>query len=218
MALVMTLSLGGCYGGVDSFDPLAGGGGGDAGDDEGESEGDDGVEGQCLEPQAGPTKLRRLTRSQYEHTVRDLLGLETTAAEGFAPDERVSAFKSNAVAPVGDLQVEQYMDAAELLAEEYTAELSAHLPCDPAVIGDDACAEQWLRELMPRAYRQPVSEADVQRLLDMYAAAAAEDGFAMGVQVALQTMLQSPLFLYHVERGEPSAQPGPRRLTGHELA
>ena len=35
-----------------------------------------------------------------------LLGIEATMVEGFAPDERVGAFKSNAVAPVVDLQVE----------------------------------------------------------------------------------------------------------------
>lgn len=221
MALVMTLSLGGCYGGVDSFDPLAGGGGGDAGDDEGESEGDDGVEGQCLEPQAGPTKLRRLTRSQYEHTVRDLLGLETTAAEGFAPDERVSAFKSNAVAPVGDLQVEQYMDAAEVVAGEATADLASLLPCDPAAIGEDACAEQWLRELAPRAYRRPLAQADIDRLMSVYGTAKADADFQAGIKVALQGILQSPWFLYHVELGDDATEAAagePMPLSGHELA
>src|SRR5262245_46191096 len=132
LALVMASSLaGGCYSGVDGFDPASSAGedAGDAGD--GGDAGDDGVVDLCEAVQTGPTKLRRLTRSQYEHTIRDLLGFETTAAEGFAPDERVAAFKSNAVAPVGDLQVEQYMDAAEQVATEATADLAGLLPCDP---------------------------------------------------------------------------------------
>jgi hypothetical protein len=226
MAVVLGLPLGGCYTGFQDFDgetsPDSQGdgvaeGGADGGDDAGD---DGGVQAQCIDAprQIGATSLRRLTQSQYHNTIRDLLGLDATMVEGFAPDERVGAFKSNAVAPVVDLQVEQYMDAAELLAEEYVADLPAHLPCDPAAIGDDACAEQWLRELLPRAYRRPVSDADVQRVMDVYATAAAADGFAMGIQVALQTALQSPLFLYHVERGEPVVGDGPRPLTGHELA
>ena len=232
MALVLGVPAGGCYTGFQDFDgdtPPAdsqgeggaeGADGADGADGDGDGGEDGGVEAQCVDAprQIGATSLKRLTQSQYRNTVRDLLGLDATMAEGFAPDERVGAFKSNATAPVVDLQVEQYMDAAELLAEEYVADLPAHLPCDPTAIGEAACAEEWLRELLPRAYRQPVSDADVQRVMDVYTGAAAADGFAMGIQVALQTTLQSPLFLYHIERGEPVAGDGPRPLTGHELA
>lgn len=222
LSLVMALAVGGCYSGLEGFDPNAGDGGlggDDAGDDGDDGEG--GVEGQCLDPQTGPTKLRRLTKSQYEKTVGDLLGLDTDAAEGFAPDERVGAFKSNAVAPVGDLQVEQYMEAAETVATAATSNLASLLPCDPTTTGEDACAEQWLRELAPRAYRRPVPEADIQRLLGVYATARADGTFEDGIKVALQGVLQSPWFLYHVELGDPATElvPGePVELTGHELA
>jgi hypothetical protein len=221
LALVMASSLaGGCYSGVDGFDPAASGGG-DAADDAADEGGDDGVDGQCLEVQVGPTKLRRLTRSQYERTIRDLLGFETSAAEGFAPDERVAAFKSNATAPVGDLQVEQYMDAAEVVASEATADLASFLPCDPAAVGEDECAEQWLRELAPLAYRRPLADADIDRLMSVYATAKADADFPTGIRVALQGILQSPWFLYHVELGDPAAAPvdgEPALLSGHELA
>ncbi len=220
LVLALAWCVGGCYGGLDSFDPAASGGA-DAGGDAGDA-GDDGVEAECLDGvQTGPTKLRRLTRSQYERTVRDLLGLETTAAEGFAPDERVAAFKSNAVAPVGDLQVEQYMDAAEQVATEATADLAGLLPCDPAAVGEDACAEQWIRELAPRAYRRPLVDADIARIMDVYATAKADGDFEAGIRVALQGILQSPWFLYHVELGDPAADVAdgePMPLSGHELA
>jgi hypothetical protein len=218
LALVLASLVGGCYAGVDGFDPAASGGeGGDAGEG-----GDDGVESQCGgELQTGPTKLRRLTQSQYERTVRDLLGIETEAAQGFAPDERVAAFKSNAVAPVGDLQVEQYMDAAEIVATEATADLASLLPCDPAAIGEDECAEQWVRELAPRAYRRSLVDADIARIMAVYATARADADFATGIRVTLQGMLQSPWFLYHVELGDPATdlvEGEPAPLSGHELA
>src|SRR5262245_32999980 len=85
----------------------------------------------------GQTPLRRLTRAQYDNTIRDLLGITGSPASVFAPDEQVGAFHSNAVAPVTDLNVEQYMAAAESLALEAVADLDALLPCDPAVDGED---------------------------------------------------------------------------------
>ena len=227
LATALGLPLTGCYSGFQDFDGQGGpgvggadaGDAGDAGEDAGDDNGDDGIAAQCLDAprQIGATALRRLTQDQYRNTIAELLGIDTDVTDSFAPDERVGPFRSNAVAPVVDLQVEQYMDAAELLAEEYVASLDQNLPCDAAAIGDDACAEQWLRDFMPRAYRHPVGDADVARLMEVYAGAAEADGFAMGIQVMLQTMLQSPWFLYHVENGV-SAAAGPRRLSGHELA
>ncbi|MCA9705643.1 MAG: DUF1592 domain-containing protein [Myxococcales bacterium] len=213
----MALLLGGCYAGVEGFDPNAGGAGDAGEDDEEQDEADE----LCGAAKTGPTALRRLTQSQYRRTVRDLLGIDTTVAEGFAPDERVGAFKSNAVAPVVDLQVEQYMDAAEAVATEATADVAALLPCDPAAIGEDACAEQWLRELAPRAYRRALVDADITRLMEVYSTARAEGTFEDGIRVALQGVLQSPWFLYHVELGDLEAEVTagePTPLSGHELA
>ncbi len=212
----MAIALGGCYSGVEDFDANAAGGlGGEGGgDDEGQ------VDELCGKPQAGPTSLRRLTRTQYEHTVRDLLGFVPTEAEGFAPDERVGAFKSNAAAPVGGLQVEQYMDAAESIATSAASDLLSLLPCDPAT-GEDACAEQWLRELAPRAYRRPLSEGDLNRIIEVYSTAKAGADFETGIRVALQGILQSPYVLYHVEMGDLLAEAGEGEavpLSGHELA
>jgi hypothetical protein len=215
----------GCYSGVGSLDGAASGGGpggaddgaddGDGGDDGGEGP----VEGQCGDPQTGPTALRRLTNDQYRHTIRDLLGIDATRVDAFAPDERIGAFKSNGSAPVVDLQVEQYMDAAEVIATEATADLSGLLPCDPGAIGEDACAEELIRTLAPRAYRRPLDEAEISALQGVYLDGKAEGGFADGIRIALQGMLQSPYFLYHVELGTSSGADGaPTALTGHELA
>jgi len=228
IALTTALGLmaGGCYTGFQDFDGDIESGGpgvadGDAGgEDAGEDGGEDGgVEAQCEDAprQIGATSLRRMSQSEYRNTIDELLGIETSVTEGFAPDERVGPFKTNVEAPVADLQVEQYMDAAEVLAEEYVLTQAGEMACDPEAMDGAACAEQWLREFMPRAYRRPVGEGEIAELMAVYEGSSA-DGFELGVQTMLQTMLQSPFFLYHVERGEASAEGGPRRLTGHELA
>src|SRR5215475_10630997 len=62
--------------------------------------------------------LRRLTRFEYNATVRDLLGDTTNPADAFPPDEVRSGFDNNAGAlGVSPLQTEAYMNAAETLAK-----------------------------------------------------------------------------------------------------
>src|SRR5882757_5587537 len=50
-------------------------------------------------PSVGVSPLRRLTRSQYNNSVRDLLGIDNSPAAEFALDEKVGPFFSNASAP-----------------------------------------------------------------------------------------------------------------------
>ena len=70
-----------------------------AGDDDGASESGDANE-LCADPSVATSPLRRLTRSQYDHTVRDLLGIDGNPSALLSPDEKVGAFFSNASAPV----------------------------------------------------------------------------------------------------------------------
>lgn len=164
----------------------------------------------------GATPLRRLTRVQYDNTIRDLLGILGAPASSLAPDERVGAFHSNAVAPVTELTVEQYMAAAEAIAEQAVADLAVLLACDPVAVGEDACADAFIASFGRRAYRRPLSEQEVVQLHGVYQVGKATS-FAAGIRMVVQTALQSPFFLYHVEL----ADEGPSRLAklgGYELA
>ena len=81
-------------------------------------------------------------------------------------------------------------------------------------------ARQVLTRLARRAYRRPVTAADVDPLVKLVTRAQArgerfEDGIALGIQA----ILVSPDFLYRTERGRVAAAGGPGRvLTDHELA
>lgn len=214
----------GCYTGLDGGGGAGGSasagesagtvGGSEGGASEGGSEG--GVPG-CEDPSAGPTALRRLTATQYNHTVRDLIGYTDDAAADFSADERVGPFTSNFAAPVGDLQVEQYMAAAEELAAWSVTDIGAILPCDPVADGEDACATQLIAELAPRAYRRPLDQAELAALQAVFEAGRTQGDFANGVRLVVQALLQSPWFLYHVEFGESGAD-DLVALTDHELA
>ena len=92
--------------------------------------------------------------------------------------------------------------------------------CTPARQADEApCAREILSRLTRRAFRRPVTAADVDPLLASYAAGYEAGGFESGIQWALEALLVSPEFLFRVERHTPDVEPGtPYRLADVDLA
>ena len=81
-----------------------------------------------------------------------------------------------------------------------TASRSQILTCRPeAAVEDAACARTILSTLARRAYRRPITEADLQPLLDFYDDGRAEGGFEAGIERALRRLLVSPNFLFRME-------------------
>jgi len=84
---------------------------------------------------------------------------------------------------------------------------------------EEACAKQILSTLMRRAYRRPVNDADVARLLKVFGEARAEGSFDAGIEAALTAVLVSREFLFRVEQ-EPAglAAKSAYRVSDVELA
>ena len=88
-----------------------------------------------------------------------------------------------------------------------------------------ACATKILKPLARRAYRRPVTPADLDPLVGLVVASEQRgDSFKDGLRIALQALLVSPDFLFRIERGRPGAAPvaaaatvPARVLTDHEL-
>src|SRR5260221_13531675 len=87
---------------------------------------------------------------------------------------------------------------------------------------EDAAARKILASLMRRAYRRPVTDADVAGAFDLFKKARAEaaaDGFDAGIEMALSAVLVSPEFLFRVERDPEGLAPNtPYRVTDLKLA
>lgn len=174
----------------------------------------------CAEegPNPGRAPMRRLTVSEYDLTVRDLFGDETSPARRLVDNER--GVESADARLITGLLVEQYMFAAEDIALRLTAvdALDRLLDCDRAAEGDDACADRWITRTAPLAYRRPVSEEQLDGLRSLYAAGRDDAGdFTVGLQLVIQAMLQSPDFLYRVEIVPVGSEPVVR-LDGYQLA
>jgi hypothetical protein len=85
---------------------------------------------------------------------------------------------------------------------------------------EGACASRILRTLARRAYRRPVTDADLNVLMSFYESGRSGGGtFDKGIQVALERLLVDPEFLFRVERDPEGMKPGTvHRLSDLELA
>ena len=92
--------------------------------------------------------------------------------------------------------------------------------CKPAKPQDEkACAEKIVSTLARRAYRRPVTAADLSSLMKFYDAGRAEKGFERGIEMALRAVLVSPKFIFRIERDPSGLAPGtPYRVSDIELA
>ena len=72
--------------------------------------------------------------------------------------------------------------------------------CAPAEASEEApCAEEILSTVMRRAYRRPISDADVEGPMAFYRDARAGGDFDAGIGSALTSVLVNPEFLFRVE-------------------
>ncbi len=156
--------------------------------------------GSVTDPNAvGPRPLYRLTRREYNNTVRDLLQDATQPADDF-PDDRDRSFLFRRAGLVATQDADLLRTAAETLAKTAIKTPAALLPCDPAT-GEDPCAAKFVSDFGKRAYRRPLSDAETMRLTALYqnARTAQKMTFNDAIETVLEGMLQSPAFLYHWE-------------------
>jgi hypothetical protein len=92
--------------------------------------------------------------------------------------------------------------------------------CRPATPEEEPlCAKRILSSLMRRAYRRPVTDADLRVPLKFFNDARADRGFDGGIEMGLRAVLVSPEFLFRVEQDPPETAPNSAyRISDLELA
>ena len=141
---------------------------------------------------AQDAQLRRLTHSQYNHTVRDLLGDQTGPAMQFPPEDFVNGFLNQSRGQsISPLLEEAYSNAAEKLARSAFRGGDTHglIPCKPSA----DCGKRFVREFGRKAFRRPLEPAEQQRYESLLVK---EPDFLKGAQLVVEAMLQSPNFLF----------------------
>jgi hypothetical protein len=161
----------------------------------------------CPTQELPRTPLRRLTRTEYANSVRDLLNVDATEAAGALPaDEVTNGYDNNAnLLTVSSLHAEKYVTVSETLAKAAIANVATLTGnCDTAATGEEACARQFAQSFGRRAFRRPLSDSDVQGLMAAYAAGHDGGTHAEGIEVMIRAALQSSNFLYRLETTTPS--------------
>ncbi len=192
----------------------------------------------------GVVMSRRLTRTEYLNAIRDLLGVPVDARFEIPSDGAggVGFDTHGSTLFTSPIHVEQYLavaaDAVEraLATPEWQSHWRRAALETPAA---RAAAQATLERFAWRAWRRPVLDAEVQRLLQLYdfgvfgalATVAAAPGQSdetpsangvtaeshrRGLQQAMTGILVSPNFLFVVEAESP--QGGVQPLSPHELA
>ena len=81
--------------------------------------------------------------------------------------------------------------------------------CQPESTEDETpCAREIIASLARRAYRRPITAADVDPLLRLYQEGRNDRDFDAGVERALEALLSMPSFLFRLERQPVDTQPG----------
>jgi hypothetical protein len=170
---------------------------------------------------AGLTPARRLTRDQFNNTVRDLIGATGTPADALAPDEKIGPFNSNAIAPVDATLVQQHQELAASLATAAKARMAQISPCDLTTDTGTSttCATRFVTEFGRKAYRRPLTSSEIQTYVSLFTLGKTGLDTANGFRLVVEAMLQSPFFLYHHDVGaNGTPQAGTVAITPYELA
>lgn len=225
LVLGALLGLGaGCTGAISapgvSVDPSGGGGSG-VGPGAGGSNGGNGggvKPGAAAEP--GRVTVRRLNQTEYDNTVRDLLGTSARPAQAFISDSQANGFDNNGdFLSLSPTRLEQYQSAAEALATEALAPplRTRNLTCDPAA--GDSCVRTFLITLGERAYRRPLADTEIAGYLTLAGKVRTAGGSPDEVMGAvLKAILMSPNFLFRPEYDPDPASMNPHPLSPFETA
>jgi len=177
-------------------------------------------------PKGPGIAARRLSEDQYRQAIADVFGPTITVGGRFEPEIR-----RNGLLATGSGQIsitasglEQYDAMAHAIASQVVSENHRRtlLPCKPASAKapDDACANQYLREVGFLLYRRPLTDAELASRTKVAADTAAKLGsFYDGLAEALATLLESPKFLFLKQAAEPDPDhPGAFRLDAYAKA
>ena len=159
------------------------------------------------------TRVQRLTNSQWDHAVADILRLQQPAglSSAFsAPLVGVTNFDNNErvllVDPQRFVDFEAGAEAAAALATGSPEALAA------LDAGDDAAG--FVRVIGRRAFRRPLTPDEETKYQDVFALGERlyGAGFANGAALVIRAMLEAPHFLYRTELGPAGDRLGPYEL------
>ncbi|MEN9580356.1 MAG: hypothetical protein RJA70_3365, partial [Pseudomonadota bacterium] len=169
---------------------------------------------------SGASIVRRLTIEEYTYTVLDVFGvtLDPLQLSLLPPDIRADGFSNLANTQTSFPQHASgfgQLAQSVLGAMDFPSFLAVHAPCMEETT---ACRSAFVESAGKLTFRRPLDEQEVQDFTLLFDALASRgDAFTAGASGVLSAMLQSPQFLYRLER-ETAGANGLRGIGSYEMA
>jgi hypothetical protein len=175
----------------------------------------------------GWVTVHRLTRTEFNRTIKDLLGVDGNPADAFPADSAggSGAFDNQSdTLYVSPLLMERLLDVSLAVIEKAKPERLGLVQPEKDKKGaitpvtQRKAAEASLTAFLPKAWRRPVSKAEVQTLLKVYDRAAKKNNVTHddSLRLTYAAALTSPNFIFRVEQGKPGNEPYP--LSAYDIA
>jgi hypothetical protein len=202
-------------------DAVAGG----AGDGDGAGGSAGGGDGASADERMGlgAIGMRRLSQAEIRTALIALLGSDPGADIELLPIDQRTPFDNDyttqraSTALVEGMKAVADRAAARLVAD--TVGRDGVIGCVPSGPADEDCLREFIGAFGRRAFRRPLEPDEIDRFASVQAAAIEANDFYVAIGMVVRAMLQSPVFLYQVEIGEPVADlPGVRKLDAYEIA
>lgn len=157
----------------------------------------------------GAMPLRRLNRDEYTATLQDLLDIHLDIGQALPADGAGGEGFDNAAETLflSPLHSEKYLETAkfamDFAAKEFKSRERILIARPGAGLTEEAAARKIFAAFLPRAFRRPVDEQDLQAYLQLFGAAQQQgEAFEPAVFFALRAALVSPNFLFRREPGQ----------------
>ncbi len=177
-----------------------------------------------------PTEVRRLSQSEVDRTLRDVLAEPSSAGSRLLINDTFTPYDNNLIEQQSSAALVDALDAlatdvaGRVLADDTPAGgRAAVFSCTPASDDDEVCFRQIVARVGHKMLRRPLADDEVAAYLPFLAFAREESafyeaGFDTAVELALRAFLLDPEFLFRIEVGTPTDEAGVARLNPYETA
>lgn len=178
----------------------------------------DSLENGMFPKDPGRVLIHRLSRLEYNNTIRDLLGVDTNPADKFPADGGGGAGFDNIAETlfVPPILMERFLAAAdEILAAAKPERIFVAKPS--FLTSERSAALKIISHFAPKAFRRPSDKTELKDLAALYDHGRRQGlDYESSVKLALKAVLVSPNFLFRVESERASTEP--YRISDFELA
>jgi hypothetical protein len=174
----------------------------------------------CREITPGPARVWRLTHTQLRNTITDTFGFPPPSVLDALPGEsRLEGFaNASERLSLSPVLLAYYDKGADAISDEVVKRSAEFIKCPMTALGEGTCLADFLKTVGTRAWRRPLTDAELGKLDKLYRGAASAISPQDGLKTVVKGLVLSANFLFRTELGTSQAPGTNTKLTDLELA